>query len=73
MIFHDSTEYQLASLSGPLGALLLGGVALRDVLALLLLDRLALHDVVLHVVLVVSGLALCIRGVPFETFPMRNP
>ena len=50
--------YQQTHLSGPLCALLLGGVSLGDVLALLLLDRLALNNVVLNVVLVETGLAL---------------
>ncbi len=48
----------VAHLLGPLGALLLGGVALGDVLALLLLFRLAVDDVVLDLVLVVARLAL---------------
>jgi len=45
-------------LLGPLGALLLGGIALGHVLALLLLDGLAVDDIILNVVLVVPGLAL---------------
>ena len=46
--------YQQTHLSGPLCALLLGGVPLGDVLALLLLDVFALNDVILDVVLVIS-------------------
>merc|ERR1719320_1207008 len=45
-------------LLGPLGTLLLGGVTLGDILALLLLDGLARHNIVLNVVLVVPGLTL---------------
>jgi len=48
----------LTDLLGPLGTLLLSGVTLSDILALLLLDCLALHDIIFDVMLVVPGLAL---------------
>jgi len=48
----------LTDLLGPLGTLLLSGVTLSDILALLLLDRLALHNIIFDVMLVVPGLAL---------------
>jgi len=45
-------------LLGPLGTLLLSCVALSDILTLLLLDGLAVDNIILNVVLVVPGLAL---------------
>merc|ERR1712121_113984 len=45
-------------LLGPLGTLLLGGVTLSNILALLLLDGLALNNVTLNSMLVVPGLTL---------------
>lgn len=45
-------------LLGPLGTLLLGGVTLGHILALLLLDGLTVNNVILDIVLVVSGLTL---------------
>merc|ERR1719187_3058656 len=54
----DPLLLRLTDLLGPLGTLLLGGVTLSDILALLLLDSLALNHVIFDVVLVVPGLAL---------------
>jgi len=48
----------VTDLLGPLGTLLLSGVSLSDVLTLLLLDGLALNNVIFNIVLVVPGLAL---------------
>merc|ERR1712038_1912388 len=48
----------VTDLLGPLGTLLLSGVALGDILAFLLLDGLALDNIILNIVLVVPGLAL---------------
>jgi len=45
-------------LLGPLGTLLLSCVTLSDILALLLLDGLAVHDIILNVMLMVPGCAL---------------
>ena len=50
----DSLATGRADLSRPFCALLLSGVTLSDVLALFLLDDLALNHVVLDVVLVIS-------------------
>lgn len=47
----------LTDLSGPLGTFLFSGVTLGDILALLVLDGLALNNIILNVVLVISGLA----------------
>jgi len=49
---------RLTDLLGPLGTLLLSSVALSHILAFLLLDGLALNNVILNIVLVVPGLAL---------------
>jgi len=54
----DPLPVLLTDLLGPLGTLLLGGVTLGHILALLLLDGLALNNVILDIVLVVPGLAL---------------
>merc|ERR1719495_2055538 len=54
----DALLPHVADLAGPLGALGLGGVAGGLVLALLVLDGLALDHVVLHVVLLLLGPAL---------------
>jgi len=54
----DPLPVLLTDLLGPLGTLLLGGVTLSDILALLLLNGLALNNVILNVVLVIPGLAL---------------
>jgi len=48
----------LTDLLGPLGTLLFGGVSLGDILALLFLDGLTLNNVILNIMLVVSGLTL---------------
>jgi len=45
-------------LLGPLGTLFLSGVALSDILTLLLLDSLTLDDIILNIMLMVPGLAL---------------
>merc|ERR1712045_393891 len=47
-----------ADLLGPFCTLLFSGVALGDILALLLLDGLALNNIILNIVLVVPGLTL---------------
>jgi len=47
----------LTDLTGPLGALLFGGVTLGNILALLVLDGLAVNNVILNIVFVISGLA----------------
>jgi len=57
-ILLDVLLLRLTDLLGPLGTLLLGGVTLSDILALLLLDSLALNNVIFNVMLVVPGLAL---------------
>jgi len=62
----DPLPVLLTDLFGPLGTLLLGGVTLGHILALLLLDGLALNNVILNIVLVVPGLAL--RLVDSPTF-----
>jgi len=54
----DILLLRLADLLGPLGTLLLGGVSLGDILALLLLDGLTSNNIILNIVLVVTGLAL---------------
>jgi len=54
----DPLPLGVADLLGPLGTLFLGGVTLGDILALLLLDGLALNNIILNVVLVVPGLTL---------------
>ena len=55
----DSLTTGLADPPRPLCAPLLSGVALSDILALLLLDGLTLNDVVLDVVLVISQIGGC--------------
>jgi len=49
---------RLTDLLGPLGALLFSSVALGHILAFLLLDGLALNNIILNIVLVVPGLTL---------------
>jgi len=57
-ILLDILLLRLTDLLGPLGTLLLSGVTLSDILALLLLDSLALNNVIFNVMLVVPGLTL---------------
>merc|ERR1719376_612153 len=45
-------------LLGPLGTLPLSGVSIGDIFTLLLLDSLAIHNIILHIMLMESGLAL---------------
>jgi len=54
----DPLPVLLTDLLGPLGTLLLGGVTLGHILALLLLDGLALNDIILDIVFMVPGLTL---------------
>lgn len=56
----------LTDLTGPLGTLLFSGVSLGDILALFVLDGLALNNIILNIVLVVSGLAhALVNGLTF--------
>jgi len=57
-ILFDILLLGLTDLLGPFGTLLLCGVALSDILTLLLLDGLTLDDIILNIVLMVPGLAL---------------
>jgi len=57
-ILLDLLLLRFAHLLGPLGTLLLSGVPLGDILAFLLLDGLTRNNIILNVVLMVSGLTL---------------
>jgi len=57
-ILLDPLLLRFTDLLWPLGTLLLSGVALGDILALLLLDGFTLNNIVFHIVLMVPGLTL---------------
>jgi len=57
-ILLDLLLLRFAHLLGPLGTLLLSGVPLGNILAFLLLDGLTRNNIILDIVLVVSGLTL---------------
>ena len=59
---------------GPLGALLLSGVALGEVLALLIEDSFAIDNVILNIMLMEAGLALRLVDGPalLGSFPLTN-
>jgi len=54
----DPLPLGVTDLLGPLGTLLLSSVALGHILAFLLLDGLALNNIILNIVLVIPGLTL---------------
>jgi len=54
----DPLPLGVTDLLGPLGTLLLSSVALGDILAFLLLDGLALNNIILNIVFMVPGLTL---------------
>ena len=58
-VFLHSLATGIADPPRPLGALLLGGVALSDVLTLFVLDGLALNNIVFDIMLVISGIGGC--------------
>ena len=57
VLLHSLLRGSVALLDRPFGALLLGGVTLSDIFALFFLDGLAVDNVILNFVFVVTGLA----------------